>query len=98
MYAVVMAVMSCKTRLLQRLHARKLSIAGGGLELAGQLVELVRARRISMNGGVFGGRLQLRGDLADDLLEHGRIRLLNFLEHAQELRGRRDVGRVTLRL
>ena len=57
-------------------------------EIRGELRELVGRRRIAVGGRSLGGALQIGGDLLCDLLIFGRIRLLQLLQSAQQLRKR----------
>ena len=83
--------------LRQVLYVGDLAACRGFREVGGKLVELVRHGRITLRLGSLGGALQIRSDLLGNLLVLGRVRLLELLKRAHQLRERRKLAVVGLR-
>jgi len=90
-----MMVMAAES-LRQILDVWKLPILRGARKIAGQLVQLVGRRRISLRLGGLGGALQIGRDLLGDLLILTRVRLLKLLQRVHHLDERRKLPLVGL--
>ena len=94
---VMMMVMApAADRLRQIRDIGELAALRGVREIRRELGELGGRRRIAVRGSGFGGILQVGGDLLGDLLVLGRVRLLQLLQRAHQLRERRKLAAVLL--
>ena len=88
MAVMVVMMAAAADGLRQVRNVGKLAALRRGGEIAGELGELTGRGRIPVGGCSLGGGLQIGGDLLGDLLIFGRIRLLQLLQSAQQLRER----------
>ena len=93
---MVMMVMAAG-RLSQILDVGELAAGRGVREVRSKLVELARCCRIAVRLRRLRSAFEIRGDLLGNLLILGRVRLLELLERAQQLRERGKLLCVRLR-
>ena len=87
--AVMVMMASAADGLRQVRNVGKLPALARGGEIRGELGELVGRGRIPVRGRGLRSILQIGGDLLGDLLIFSRIRLLQLLQSAEQLRKRR---------
>ena len=87
--AMVVMMAAAADGLRQVRNVGKLATLARGGEIRGELGELVGRGRIPVGGRGLRSILQIGGDLLGDLLIFSRIRLLQLLQSAEQLRKRR---------
>lgn len=93
---MVMVMAAAADRLCQIRHVGELAALRGVGKIGRQRVELSGCRRIAVGGRSLRRILQVGGDLLGDLLVLGRVRLLQLLQLAHELRERRKLAAILL--
>lgn len=94
---MVVTVASGAAQCLRKiLQIRKLAGLGSAGEIVRKLIELVRGGGIALGFGCLSGILQVCGDLSGHFRVLGRIRLLQILQCAGQLRKGRKLAAVRL--